>query len=357
MRILQLIDSLDAGGAERMAVNLANASVRSDFQGYICATRKGGLLEEAIEKGVPLIILEKRSFYDIKAIRKLIHFIKKNDIDVLHAHSTSIYTAFIVKLITPRLKLIWHDHYGLSEFVAERPSQKVLAFISRYMSGIIACNEDLAIWARERLYCKNVIFLPNFVVENRDQKLLTEIKGEEGKRIVCLANLRPQKNHIGLLKIFKDIAVQFPDWTLHLVGKDFNDDTSKTIKKFIVSNQLSTTVFLYGSKSDTTAILQKMDIGVLVSLSEGLPLTLLEYGLAELAIMVTDVGQCAQVVGNAGTVINNLLEEGTEALIKLIDDKEYRLKKSKKIKIRITNTYGEKSTIQRLMSYYNEIGK
>jgi len=52
MRVLQLIDTLDAGGAERMAVNLANASVNHAYTGYICATRRGGILESAIHQEV-----------------------------------------------------------------------------------------------------------------------------------------------------------------------------------------------------------------------------------------------------------------------------------------------------------------
>ncbi|WP_299213135.1 glycosyltransferase [uncultured Dokdonia sp.] len=355
MRVLQLIDTLDAGGAERMAVNLANASVNHAYTGYICATRRGGILESAIHQEVLSCIAGKRSFHDLKALRKLLKFIKKNKIDIVHAHSTSIYTAFIIKLIRPKLKLVWHDHYGLSEFVKERPSQKILKIISRYMSGIIACNEDLAAWAREQLHCKEVIFLPNFVVENKDQELTTKISGVDGKRIVCLANLRPQKNHIGVLKIFKDITLQFPDWTLHVVGKDFNDDTSASIKEYIVANHLSDTVYLYDSRTDVNAILQKMDIGVLASTSEGLPLALLEYGLAGLAVMVTNVGQCAQVVQDSGVVINNVEEEGSKTLLKLMSDVPYRSKLGTDFKNRVIQSYSELSSVSLLIKFYHKI--
>lgn len=355
MRVLQLIDTLDAGGAERMAVNLANASVNHGFSGYLCATRRGGIIESAIHPKVLRCILGKQSFYDLKALRKLLKFTKDNKIDIIHAHSTSIYTAFLIKLMHPKLKLVWHDHYGLSEFVKERPSQQILKIISRFMSGLIACNEDLATWARTQLHCKEVIFLPNFVVEHKDQELTTEILGVDGKRMVCLANLRPQKNHIALLKIFKDIVPQFPDWTLHLVGKDFNDATSALIKEFIVDNHLSDAVYLYDSRKDVTAILQKMDIGILTSTSEGLPLALLEYGLAGLAVMVTDVGQCAQVVKDAGVVIHNVEEEGPKALLKIMNDVPYRSELGTTFKNRVIASYSEGASVSLLVTFYNTI--
>ncbi len=42
MKVLQLIDTLDAGGAERMAVNIANAVNEEGITSYLCATRRGG---------------------------------------------------------------------------------------------------------------------------------------------------------------------------------------------------------------------------------------------------------------------------------------------------------------------------
>lgn len=356
MRVLQIIDTLDGGGAERMAVNLANASIRHDnFEGYICATRRSGILESAIYNTVPKLIANKRSLYDINALRKILRFIKKNKITIIHAHSTSIYTAFLLKLVKPKLKLVWHDHYGLSEFVDERPSQKILKMISKYMYGIVACNEDLTAWAKTNLQCKRVLFLPNFVVENIGQQLTTEISGIEGKRIVCLANLRPQKNHIGLLRIFKEISSQFPNWTLHLVGKDFKDDTSASIKEFITSHHLSDVVFLYDSRKDVAAILKKMDIGVLASTSEGLPLALLEYGIAGLAVMVTNVGQCAKVVQGNGEVIDDLEKQGPEVLMKLMNNISYRSEQGVNFKNRVESFYSESSSVHLLLSFYSDL--
>ena len=47
MRIVQLIDSLDAGGAERMAVNYANAlQSKIEFSGLVTTRKEGGLKEQ-----------------------------------------------------------------------------------------------------------------------------------------------------------------------------------------------------------------------------------------------------------------------------------------------------------------------
>ncbi|WNH09649.1 hypothetical protein [Thalassobellus suaedae] len=66
MNVLQLIDSLHAGGAERVALNYANALVPKIETSYLCATREEGLLKESLSKDVPYIFLNKKSALDLK---------------------------------------------------------------------------------------------------------------------------------------------------------------------------------------------------------------------------------------------------------------------------------------------------
>lgn len=294
MKVLQLIDSLEAGGAERVAVNIANALVTEVSGSYLCSTRKEGLLKASLDSKVGYLFLGKQGTFDLKAILKLKRFVKQEQIDIIHAHSSSYFNATLVKLLYPKVKIIWHDHYGNSEFLHQRPKQ-VLKLCSYFFSHVFSVNQLLASWAKNKLYIETVSYLSNFSVENK-QALVTQLQGVEGKRIVCLANLRPQKDHINLLNTFKAISHQHQDWTLHLVGKDFEDDYSQSIKQYINNFKLSDGVFVYGSCSDTSAILKHCDIGVLSSKSEGLPLALIEYGLAGLPTIATNVGQCKEVI-------------------------------------------------------------
>ncbi|WP_372938476.1 glycosyltransferase, partial [Seonamhaeicola sp.] len=253
MRVIQIIDSLEPGGAERVAVNLANALAHKIDRSFLCTTRKEGLLKESINSDVGYLFLSKKGTFDLKAVFKLRTFLKRHDIDVVHAHSSSFFIAVLVKVFLFRVKIIWHDHYGNSEFLSSRKS-KVLAFTSYLFSHILCVNETLKNWAINNLHCKNVIFLPNFSV-SVEIKSETILKGTKGKRIVHLANLRPQKNHEILIKAFNEVLKKYPDWTLHCVGKDFNDAYSKSVKRLISKLQLENQVYLYGSCPDVFHIL------------------------------------------------------------------------------------------------------
>lgn len=297
MRIVQIIDSLEAGGAEKMAVSYANALATTiDFSGIV-TTRREGVLQSQLDTNVSYLFLNKKGTLDFSAVFRLKKYCKKHKVKILQAHSSSYFIAVLVKLIYPKIKIVWHNHNGLSEFV-HSDSSIVLKIASLFFNGIIVVNSKLRDWSKSKLYCKQVVYFPNFISISPEQNSITELKGETGKRIICLANLRDQKNHFFLIAVAKLLQSSHPDWSFHLVGKDFEDDYSKRLKDEIITEELSKTVFIYGSREDILQCISQTEIAILTSKSEGLPLALLEYGLCKKPVVVTNVGEIPSIVIN-----------------------------------------------------------
>ncbi|RUT70367.1 glycosyltransferase [Flavobacterium cupreum] len=295
MRIVQIIDSLEAGGAERMAVNYANILAgKIEFSGLV-TTRKEGQLVNLINEKVSYLFLKKEKKIDFKAIFKLRKYLKKNKIDIIHAHSSSFFTAVLVKFTMPGIKIIWHDHYG-SRAKESKKQNRILIFASFFFHSVFVVNLQLQEWSRKNMNCKKVIFVPNFLVEQNENPEITQLKGENGKRIVFLANLKKPKNHISILSAFSDLNLKESGWTLHLIGKDYADPYSQELKDFIKSNALENHIHLCGEKSDIKYILSQASVGVLASTQEGFPVTLLEYAAAKLAVVSTNVGYCPELI-------------------------------------------------------------
>jgi len=353
MRILQIIDSLEAGGAERMAVNYANGLAdRIEFSGLV-VTRKEGALLDQINSRVSYLFLEKKSSFDLKALFELRKFVVENKVEIIHAHGTSFFMAFLLKLTLPSIQLIWHDHYGDSEFLSKRPLLSLKIIIPFY-HGIIAVNQNLKIWAKQQLHFGKSIYLPNFPVKEKTIANNTFLKGIQGKRILCLANLRAQKNHFLLVELAKKIKVSHPDWTFHLVGKDFFDSYSQQIKSLILEYNLENTVFMYGSKQDIQNIMEQSGIGILTSNSEGLPLALLEYGWYNKPVVVTNVGDVSLVVKNTenGYIIPPNEEDlFYEALIQLMENDNLQSGLGKALHKTITDQYSEEAVIQQYLNW------
>lgn len=352
-RILQLIDSLDAGGAERMAVNYANTLAEIIPYSALITTRREGTLKLQLSPKVDYMFLNRKGKVGVKAILKLRKFIKQNKVDIIHAHSTSFFTATLVKLIYPKVRIVWHDHYGNSEFLAKRNSLP-LKFCSYLFEGIISVNFKLSNWAQKTLNCSKVIYLPNFVNLQNNSNPETFLQGEQGKRIICLANLREQKNHSMLIEIADTIAKNKPDWTFHLVGKDFQDNYSYNLRQLIKAKNLENHVFVYGSKNDIGNILQQCEIAILTSKSEGLPVALLEYGFYKKPVITTNVGEIGSVINNNenGILIESEdVKSFTEALLYLMENKALKEKLGYNLNKTILNNYSDISVIKNYLNW------
>lgn len=356
IRILQLIDSLEAGGAERMAVSYANALNRNDGFGALVTTRSEGSLKNQLDKNVVYGFLNRKSIFDFKALFFLRRLVVQNKITHIHAHSSSVFFGVLLKVLQPKIQLIWHDHYGKSEMLDQRPFL-ALKMASLFVSKIIAVNFKLKNWAQEKLFCARVVFLPNFTsISSDNPEKITYLKGIEGKRIVCLANLRPQKNHLLLLQIAKEIHKTHPDWSFHLVGKDFEDSYSNNLKTEIIALDLAEVVFIYGSRDDIPFILSQSTIGVLTSESEGLPIAILEYGLHKLPVISTRVGEIPTVITDKEGVLisSNDCCNFVLSLIKMMDDQMMRSTFAANLHDKIIQNYSEEAVIKLYLKWINE---
>jgi len=356
--VLQLIDSLAAGGAERMSVNLANALAREEgVRSFLCATRQGGPLEETIGDGVETTILHKRSAFDPIALWQLVRFIRKHRVEIVHAHATSWFMAVQCKLLTG-VKVVWHDHNGKRGSMKARYNNLIVKF-SFLFDSVFVVNKELFEWGEYflKINKNNIHYLPNFAILNLMNTNLI-LPGEDGKRIVCLANLRDPKGHIFLIDAFKKISCDNAQWHLLLVGKDYEDDYSINLKKKIEKYNLSSKVHLLGSRNDTADILQASTIGVLSSESEGLPVALLEYGLAGLPVVCTDVGECSEVLlhGECGKIVPAKDPEVlANALEALMGDQTNARQYARRFQEHVKSHYSKEAVMQQILHIYKEL--
>lgn len=354
MKVIQIIDSLNVGGAEVLAVNIANALSDRNIESHICVSRKEGDLKDTINNSVGYLFLNRKKTIDFSAILKLKTYINKNNIQVIHAHSTSSFLAFCIKIVCPKVKVIWHNHSG-NYIHLKGKKLKALKLISKKINYIISVNKELENWAKTTLKHKNGSYVPNFpVFTNKGHS--TKLKGIDNKKIVSLAGLRSVKDHFTLLQAFLLLQKKFPEWTLHLIGKDYQDTYSRKIKAFIVENNLVESVFLYNVQSDIEYILSQATIGVLSSEYEGLPIALLEYGLAGLPIVVTDVGQCKQLINNSNAVVKSKDSISfANALENIILNEDIREKIKNDLQFVVKENFSKEAIVPQFIKIYKKL--
>lgn len=304
--ILQVTDSLEMGGAERVALNFANLLPRDRFQTHLCATRWEGPLAAEIAPDVGRIVLGRvRRWDDPGAARRLARYVREHDIRLLHCHKDTIFLASLARVLGMRARLLWHDHWGLTG-VRERPAWLYRAG-TFCADGVIAVNQDLRRWSEQALRHRpdRVWYVPNFVAQPRPCPAPPELPGKPGARIVCVARLDPQKDIVNLARAMERVVREMPEACALVLGGETDPEYGSLVRREIARLGVGGSVRLLGTRNDVTDVIQNCDIGVLSSAAEGLPLALIEYGLCKVPSVATRVGQCPDVLdgGKAGILV------------------------------------------------------
>jgi glycosyltransferase involved in cell wall biosynthesis len=358
--VVHVVDALNIGGAERVAINLVNLLPRNSYVPYLCTTRSEGPLSPLVAPHVTRLSLERRGRLDTAALRQFVRFLGERGIRIVHAHASSLFFATLSRVLCGRTALIWHDHYGGADF-SDRPAW-IYRIATRKVAGVIAVNQTLSDWCRRRLGvpAERVWYVPNLVPDappSFDAAPVT-LPGEPGKRLVCVANFRPQKDHPTLLRAMAIVQRQVPGAHLLLIGDSADPAYVASIRAQISALELEPSVSYLGPRKDVAAILRSCDIGVLSSASEGLPLALLEYGSAGLATVATTAGQCSEVLDNgaAGVLVPPASPADlARAIVALLRNETNRLHFAARFQARVEEQYSPGRIMYRICEIYNTV--
>ena len=353
-KILQLIDSLEIGGSERMSVNMYNTFTSEQIENCLVVSRKTGPLFSFIKEERNVYFLNKKGFFDCFAFFRLFKLIKSYKPSVIHAHQTSVYWVFLIKLLSPRIIVTFHDHWGFSDLLKDS-DRKVLKYFSFLISGVVCVNDKIKEWNIKNLKVQKelVIYIPNYAALE-----LPIRKKKDTCVLVCVANIRDQKDHPNLLKACALLKEQNIDFELLLAGSIEDVNYVEKIKELIGSLKLGDNVTILGPIINISEVLSKANVGILSSISEGLPVSLLEYGLAELPVVCTDVGQCRDVLGDGefGWIVpSKSPKELASAIKEAIENKELANLKAAGLKRNVEKNYGSTGFILKYLELIDKI--
>jgi glycosyltransferase involved in cell wall biosynthesis len=300
LKAAQVIHSLAPGGAERVVCHLATGLKDHGIMTEVFCMSRGGHYESHLkEAGVPLFELGKRSKWGGPTVTwKLASLLRKRGIDVMHAHNLSagLYGRTAALLAgTPVRIITFHSYtnphsmvYSLLNRLLYPASHRLVAVSEFVARGI---SDQYPAWDEDRI---------RLIYNGLDTAGLPVVTGEEKKarkvrlgldpdrRVIgTVANLTAVKNHALLLEAAAAALGQRKDLHFLLVG---GGPLEQTLKARAESLGITDHISFVGFQQDVFLYLSAMDLFVISSRREGLPMSVLEAMAAGLPVVATRVG-------------------------------------------------------------------
>ena len=214
--------------------------------------------------------------------------------------------------------VVWGIHAATFDRHSSASSRAMVylsALIARWAPAtIISCSAAAALNHQKIGYPKSKIVLaPNGVGTERfrpDSSARTRIRSQLGVEadvflVGMVARWHPQKDHKTLLAALALLSRQtgIPTaWKCVLVGDEM-DDGNRELSRTLTSFGIKERVILAGVRHDIESIMCAIDLNVLSSLTEAMPNVVVEAMACGAPCVVTDVGDCAVLVGDTGWVV------------------------------------------------------
>jgi len=300
--VLHLIETGGPGGAERMMVLLA-AGLGPEYRSEAALIRDTWLGSALRSRGVPVTMLQNRSGSFLATLRDVLQLIRKKGVSILHTHEFFMNSVGLAASRLSGIPLVATVH-GKSYYADRRRRRVAYRLVGRLASQMVAVSEDVKRFLIERVAVspRRIQVVPNGVpldqVPSREKilSLRDELRLPPQSRVVgTVGSLYPVKGHAHLIAAAPHVLAQSPHVIFLIVGRGgLREELEAQARRLGVAPCFR---FL-GHRDDVTDILSVCDIFALPSLSEGMPLALLEAMAAGVPAVATRVGGVAEVLAD-----------------------------------------------------------
>ncbi len=334
LNVVHAVLSLDCGGLERLVLHLCMQGIAvGDKVTVLCLDHPGELADEVRKTGAEVLSLHRKP--GLMSLPEAIHLrtiLKRISPDVIHCHQMGATLYVGTTAWTLRIPAVVHTEHGNHDYSSWR--QRLLATIAfRTPDKIYCVSQDIAnnlvkhrlVAAQQLTVQVNGIPIPT-EEQLRSSALTREKLGIDEQAIIygTVGRLARVKRQERLLSAIATLAGQGRKVHLLLIGEG---PQRNELENAAAAMGISHLVHFAGFQLEPLPYIALLDIFVLTSDSEGMPMALLEAWAARKAVVVTAVGGLPDLVAEDKTGL--LLPPGdqerlVEVLAALATNSEHR---------------------------------
>jgi len=306
LKILHLIDSGGLYGAENMLLDLVREQIKSGLRPLILSVGTPDIVEKPFEsearaRGLPIEILRMRAGLNIRKGYQIVSYAKKKKYNILHSHGYKF--NILIGMIPRFLRGIpivstLHGYTQAKGLSLIRVYQYLERLLLKRIDGVIfVCDKIKESPILLGFKTKNSVTIQNGIdvaialkSSSEGAAFLKEaipFKHDNSLVIGAIGRLSCEKGFDILIDVFSKIVAEYPDVYLIIIGEG---ELRPELEKQVQVAGLLDRVKLPGFIQHAYKIMAELDGVVIPSLTEGLPITLLEACVLKKRIVASDVG-------------------------------------------------------------------
>lgn len=317
MKILHLINTLSAGGAELHLLTLCRHLKRQGLEPVVACLREqvGGsrsLRDDFEDEGIRVIRLETDSRFDLRSISRLAGLVAKERPNILHTHLPRADIAGACRrLLHPSVPWICSVHDIHDNSWSGRWTLPIFNFIWRRADRVIAISHAVKDWlVKDRAVPAEKVSVIHYGIEaERFSQSRSDLAQEwvlEDKLVIgAIGRLEPRKGHDCLLYAIAELKKIVPGVSLLIAGHD-PWGYGKELQSLIEQLDLSREVRLVGFQSDIAAFLGAIDIFAFATQSEGFGQVVIEAMAAGKPVVASKIAPLTEIIreGETGVLVS-----------------------------------------------------
>jgi glycosyltransferase involved in cell wall biosynthesis len=365
IRVLHIIDSLRYGGAETLLFELASRLDSHGFRPIVYYCEPGPLVDDFKNKNIPVTHLPWIARIDPILLVRMYNAIRKEKPQIVHTH---LFKSDFHGRLAARLAgvpIVVSTLHNCNAWARNPLFGLIYGFTTKFADRIIAVADEVRDYVIRyfRILPEKVITIPNAVsierFEGKSKEGLALRKefdiSHDAPLLGIVGRLEPQKDHENYLHAAVRIHKNNQDARFLIVGEGYLRDRLIALAN---SLDLKEVVIFCGSRKDIPAVMAALDILVISSSYEGLPVVLLEAMAASRPIVSTAVSGVLSVVEDGVTGIlvdpsnSNAL---ADACLRLIGNPELRKKMGQNGYERVKTYYSVNAMTEKTVMLYKEL--
>lgn len=328
MKVLFLLDSLNRGGSQILALDICRNAGAHGMEVTLVATGGGHLEPDYKQSGVEFIRLQRTAPIDLRVVRALRKIIRRSKPEIIHtSQAVEGMHAYLATVGAKTRRVL-----ALNGYVPDKKNHRALSFLWPRMDANLFCSAGLEVWFREEAGLDinrkaHVILLgvDDKRLRTNAADLRSKLELKPGALLFgMVANFypEPRKDQMTVCKALPALVEKFPN--AHFV---FSGDPALAPKKFEACVEYcrqhgleSNVHFLgLGNREDIPGVYQALDVFVLSSIHEGLGLVAIEAMLLGKPCVLSDIGPLMEVSNNGEYAVMFRTRDADDLAAKLID--------------------------------------